>query len=150
MRTLQSMTSTETRSENLFGDEHVRRYRETDGEVGYIWKRGTEILLLTTKGRKSGQERTMALIFREVGGEYVIVASKGGAPEHPAWFLNMRDNPDDVVVQVKGDVFPASFRIAEGDEREELWSLMTEVWPAYDDYQARTDRQIPIVVMTRR
>lgn len=137
------------RSDDLYGDEHVRRYRETGGREGYLWKRGSEILVLNTKGRRSGEERSMALIFREVDGAYVIVASKGGHPDHPAWFKNMQANPQDVTVQVKDDVFPVTFRVAEGDERERLWKLMTEVWPDYDEYQAKTDRQIPIVVLER-
>ena len=134
----------------LYGDEHVRRYQETDGEEGYSWLKGSEILLLTTKGRKSGEKRTMALIFREVDGAYVIVASKGGAPEHPAWYLNMRDAPDAIEIQVKADRFPVSYRVAEGEERERLWDLMNEVWPDYAEYQTKTDREIPVLVLSRR
>jgi deazaflavin-dependent oxidoreductase (nitroreductase family) len=134
----------------LYGDEHVRRYQETDGEEGYIWRRGSEILLLTTKGRKSGEKKTMALIFREIDGDYVIVASKGGHPEHPAWFLNMRDAPEEVEIQVKAEKFPVSFRVAEGEERSRLWDLMNEVWPDYAEYQTKTDRQIPVVVLERK
>jgi deazaflavin-dependent oxidoreductase (nitroreductase family) len=133
---------------HLHGPEHVDRYRATDGEDGYRWRRNTEILLLTTRGRKSGSERTNALIFREVDGNYVIVASKGGTPQHPGWYLNLRDEPQ-VGVQVKGDRFTARARVAVGEERERLWRLMTEVWPDYDDYQTRTDREIPIVVLER-
>src|SRR5688500_2838381 len=99
MARLREMT-TQTRSEDLFGDQHVRVYRETGGKVGYHWKRGSEILLLTTTGRKSGEKRTMALIFREVDGAYVIVASKGGHPVHPAWFKNMQANPGEIEIQV--------------------------------------------------
>lgn len=141
--------STEIRSEDLYGGEHVRRYRETNGDLGYRWKRGSEILLLTTKGRKSGEERTHALIFREVGGDYVLVASKGGHPQHPAWFLNMEANPEDIEVQVKADRFKVRHRVAEGEEREYLWGLMNEVWPDYAEYQTRTDRQIPVLVLER-
>jgi deazaflavin-dependent oxidoreductase (nitroreductase family) len=137
-------------SDFKFGQDHVQQYRESDGEEGYIWRKGSEILLLVTRGRKSGEERWMPLIFREVDGEYVIVASKGGHPEHPAWFVNMRANPGEVRIQVKADVFDVDYRVAEGAERERLWELMTEVWPDYEDYQAKTDRQIPIVVLTRR
>ena len=133
----------------LYGDEHVRRYRETNGELGFKWKRGSEILLLTTKGRKSGEERTHALIFREVDGDHVIVASTGGMPTHPAWFVNMEANPDDVEIQVKADVFKVRHRVAEGEERERLWDLMNEVWPDYAAYQKKTDRQIPVVVLSR-
>ena len=142
--------SAEIRSEDLYGDEHVRRYRETNGELGFKWKRGSDILLLTTKGRRSGEERTHALIFREIDGDYVLVASKGGHPQHPAWFLNMEANPDDIEVQLKADVFRVRHRLAEGDERERLWRLMNEVWPDYDTYQQKTDRQIPVVVLSRR
>ena len=131
-----------------YGQEHVRQYRQSDGEEGYIWKKGSEILLLTTVGRKSGEERTQALIQREVDGSYVIVASKGGAPQHPGWYLNMQEQ-DEVDVQVRGDRFTARHRVAEGEERERLWRLMAEVWPDYEDYQTRTDRQIPVVVLQR-
>jgi len=134
--------------DELFGDEHVRVYRDTGGERGYHW-RGTEILLLTTTGRRSGQERTMPLIHRADGDRYVIVASKGGAPDHPTWFKNLEADPE-AEVQVRDAVVPVRAHVADGDERARLWSLMTEVWPAYDDYQAKTDRQIPVVVLEPR
>ena len=134
--------------EQLFGDEHVRVYKETGGERGYNWRNGTEILLLTTIGRKSGEPRTTPLIHRRDGDRLVIIASKGGAPDHPAWFNNLSENSD-VRVQVKADEFPVSVSIAEGQERERLWQLMTEVWPDYDAYQGNTDRQIPVVVLER-
>jgi len=135
-------------AENLFGDEHVRRYRETGGEVGHIWKRGSKILLLTTKGRKTGEPRTAPLIYENTGDDYVIVASKGGTPEHPGWYENLSKDAD-VEVQVLDDVFPAHARVAEGDERERLWKLAAQQWPAYDDYQQKTDRVIPVVVLER-
>jgi deazaflavin-dependent oxidoreductase (nitroreductase family) len=135
--------------DHLFGAEHVERYRATDGEEGFFWKRDTTILLLTTVGRRSGEERVQPLIFREVDGDPVIVASKGGSPEHPGWFLNLQAQDGPVGVQIKGDRFQARPRVAEGDERERLWRLMTEVWPSYDSYQAGTDRQIPVVVLER-
>lgn len=141
--------TTKIRSEELHGEKHVSVYRETRGEVGYRWRRGSEILLLTTKGRKSGVQRTHALIFREVDGNYVLVASKGGHPQHPAWFLNMQDNPDDVEIQVKADRFKVRHRVAEGDERDRLWKLMNDVWPDYETYQTKTDRQIPVLVLER-
>ena len=133
----------------LYGQEHVDRYRATDGEEGYIWQRGSTILILTTKGRKSGETRDSALIFRDDGGRAIIVASKGGHWHHPSWFHNMQDNPDDIEVQIKGDRFKARHSIAEGEERERLWKLMTEVWPDYDAYQKKTNRQIPVVVLER-
>jgi deazaflavin-dependent oxidoreductase (nitroreductase family) len=134
--------------DELFGPEHVRVYRETAGEHGYNW-RGTTILLLTTTGRRSGEERTTPLIHRTDDGRWVVVASKGGTPENPAWYENLVTNPE-VTIQVKGEEIPVSATSAEGEERDRLWSLMAEVWPGYDDYQAKTERQIPIVVLTRR
>src|SRR3954471_17929817 len=103
-----------------FGDDHVRVYRETNGERGYHWRNDTIILLLTTTGRKSGEQRTHPLIYRELEGNPVIVASKGGYPQHPAWYLNLRADPQ-VEVQIKGDVFTAHARDAEGEERQRLW-----------------------------
>ena len=133
----------------LFGAEHVRRYQETDGEEGFRWRRDTTILLLTTTGRKSGEKRTTPLIFREIDGNPVIVASKGGAPEHPDWFANIESDPH-VETQIKGDRFSATARTATPDERPKLWEAMAEVWPDYNGYQEKTDREIPVVVLTRR
>jgi len=135
-------------AENLFGDEHVRRYRETGGAVGHEWREGSTILLLTTKGRKTGEPRTTPLIYAQDGDRYVIVASKGGAPEHPGWYENLSKDPD-VELQVKDEVFAAHARTAEGDERERLWRKANEVWPHYDEYALKTDREIPVVVLER-
>jgi deazaflavin-dependent oxidoreductase (nitroreductase family) len=135
-------------AESLFGDRHVHRYRETGGEVGHLWKRGSKILLLTTKGRKTGKPSTTPLIYAQDGDRYVIVASKGGAPAHPGWYRNLRKDPN-VELQVLDEVFPARAHTAEGDERERLWDLMNEQWPDYNAYQARTDREIPVVVLER-
>ena len=108
-------------AKTLYGQEHVRRYRETGGEVGHIWKEGSTILLLTTTGRKSGEPRTTPLIYTEDGDRYVIVASQGGAPDHPGWYKNLSRDPD-VELQVLDEVFPARARTAEGEERERLWA----------------------------
>jgi len=132
----------------LFGDEHVRRYEETDGEVGHDWEKGAPILILTTKGRKTGEDRKFPLIYQEHEGAYVIVASKGGAPAHPGWYLNLAANPE-VQVQVKADKFTARARTAESAERAALWPKMAAVWPDYDEYQKKTDREIPVVVLER-
>jgi deazaflavin-dependent oxidoreductase (nitroreductase family) len=134
--------------DDLFGGEHVRIYRETGGERGYHW-RGATILLLTTEGRTSGEPRTTPLIHRTDGDRWVVVASKGGSPANPSWFENLKANPE-AEIQVKGETVPVRAAAAEGEERSRLWSLMVEVWPAYDDYQARTDREIPVVVLSRR
>jgi deazaflavin-dependent oxidoreductase (nitroreductase family) len=135
-----------TVEEHLFGAEHVRRYRETGGEVGHIWKRGSTVLLLTTKGRRTGEPGTTPLIYEDVDGAYVVVASKGGAPQHHGWYRNLVKNPD-VEVQVLDDVFTARARTATGEERERLWKLAVQQWPDYDAYQQRTDREIPVVVL---
>ena len=137
-----------TEAETLFGDEHVQRYRETGGEVGHRWKRGSKVLLLTTKGRKTGQARTSPLIYEEDGDRYVVVASKGGAQTHPRWYLNLREDPE-VELQVVDEVFPARARTAEGEERDRLWQLVTQQWPDYDRYQTKTEREIPVVVLER-
>ncbi len=131
----------------LFGKEHVDRYVATGGAEGHDWN-GTTALILTTKGRRSGELRENALIYQPHGDAYVVVASKGGAPDHPAWYKNLVAQPR-VHVQVLDDRFEAVARTASGAERDELWPLMTAVWPAYDEYQTKTDREIPIVVLER-
>jgi deazaflavin-dependent oxidoreductase (nitroreductase family) len=132
----------------LFGKEHVERYEATDGAEGYVWRNGTTILLLHTKGRTSGRDYTHPLIYRDHGDAYLVVASKGGAPEPPEWFLNLEKDPA-VTVQVKDDKFAAHARVATAEEKPEMWRLMTEVWPDYDEYQKKTDREIPVVVLER-
>jgi deazaflavin-dependent oxidoreductase (nitroreductase family) len=134
--------------ENLHGEQHVRRYRETGGEVGHKWKRGSKTLLLTTKGRKSGKPRTKPLIYEQDGDRYVIVASKGGAPKNPDWYRNLEKDPN-VELQVLEDVFPARAHTAEGEERERLWQLVNQQWPDYESYQTKTAREIPVVVLER-
>src|SRR5215213_8368463 len=119
---------------HLFGDEHVRSYRETGGELGHDWKEGISILLLTTKGRKSGEPRTTPLIYGTAGGAY----------EPPGWYVNLEADPD-VEVQVRDDAFPARARVATPEEKPALWQQMIGEWPYYEDYQRKTDREIPIV-----
>src|SRR3954452_24544274 len=131
----------------LFGTEHTQRYRETGGEEGHDWQ-GTQTLLLTTKGRRSGEPRELPLIYGRHGDDFLVVASKGGAPEHPAWYLNLQADPE-VEVQVGAERFKARARTATAQERAEMWPTMTAEWPAYDEYQTKTDREIPIVVITR-
>jgi deazaflavin-dependent oxidoreductase (nitroreductase family) len=104
---------------------------------------------LTTRGRSSDEPRTTPLIHRTDGDDWVVVASKGGAPENPSWLENLQADPD-ATIQVRGDTIPVHAEAAEGERRERLWSLMNEVWPAYEDYQAKTERQIPVVVLSRR
>jgi deazaflavin-dependent oxidoreductase (nitroreductase family) len=132
----------------LFGKEHTQRYRETDGAEGHDWQ-GTQTLLLTTTGRKSGEPRELPLIYAPWDDTYLIVASKGGADAPPAWYLNIQENPDDVEIQVKGERFKVRPRDATPDEKPEMWKTMTAEWPAYDEYQEKTDREIPVVVLER-
>jgi len=132
----------------LIGPDHVRVYQESNGEEGYLWN-GVPTLLFTTIGRKSGQPRINPIIYTPVGDKYVIIASKGGSPTHPAWYLNILEDPN-IEVQVKADKFAATARTAESPEREELWAEAVKAWPNYDVYQSRTDRKIPVVVIERK
>lgn len=133
---------------DLHGAPHVARYLETDGEDGYHWRNGTTILILFTTGNKSGEERSHALIFREYEGKYLVVASKGGSDTPPAWFVNLAADPR-VRVQIKGDRFDATARVATPEEKPAMWATMVEAWPDYDEYQKRTSRDIPVVVIER-
>lgn len=132
----------------LFGDEHVRLYRETGGEFGHDWRRGSSTLLLTTTGRRSGERHTSPLIYGRSGDDYLIVASKGGSDEPPAWYLNLRENPE-AEVQVLDDRFRARAREASPAEKPAMWREMVSQWPDYDSYQERTEREIPVVVLER-
>lgn len=132
----------------LYGREHVERYRATDGAEGHDWLRGTKVLLLTTRGRRTGQERTAPLIYEPHGDAFLVVASKAGADEPPAWYLNLQADPN-ATVQVKDQVVRVRARDATPEERPEMWAKMAAAWPDYDEYQKRTDRPIPVVVLER-
>jgi deazaflavin-dependent oxidoreductase (nitroreductase family) len=133
----------------LLGDEHIQRYQETGGEVGYLWN-GVPTLLLTMTGRKSGAPRTRALIFGRDGEDYLVVASMGGAPKHPQWYLNLVALPE-AEIQVRAERLPVTARTARSSgERARLWKIMAGIWPNYDVYQTRTDREIPVVVLSPR
>ena len=135
--------------------EHVVRYRESGGADGHIWtghdgKGHFPCLLLTTSGRKSGETRTTPLIYGRDGGDFVIIASQGGRPNHPAWYLNL-ENDSKVEIQVEADAFAASARTAGADERDRLWKMMAKIYPPYDDYQVKAaPREIPVVVLSRK
>ena len=131
---------------DLLGAEHVRRYQETDGEVGYLWN-GAPILLLTTTGRKSGEPRTTPLIHGRDGADFLVVASMGGAPEHPNWYENLVVDPD-ARIQVRSEHLRVRARTASDEEKPRLWAIMTAFWPNYDVYQSRTERVIPLVVLS--
>jgi deazaflavin-dependent oxidoreductase (nitroreductase family) len=132
----------------LHGADHVRAYRETDGEYGHDWQNGSSTLLLTTTGRKSGEPRITPLIYGRAGDDYLVVASNGGSAAPPAWYRNLEAQPE-VEVQVLADRFRARARDATPDERPALWREMTSHWPDYDAYQRRTNRTIPVVVLER-
>jgi deazaflavin-dependent oxidoreductase (nitroreductase family) len=134
--------------------DHVARYLASNGEDGYMWDAslggGTGMvptLLLTTVGRKSGRLLTLPLIFGRSGKDYVVVASKGGAPAHPSWYLNLEANPE-VSVQVKAEKLTVHAHTANAAERAALWPKMVEIYGPYAKYQTETDRQIPVVVLT--
>ena len=145
----------ESKAPSNWIQEHLNRYLATNGADGYLWdasigggKGMVPTLLLTTVGNKSGRVLTMPLIFGQSGSDYVVVASKGGAPTHPAWYLNLQAQPN-VEVQVKGDKFAARARTAVGEERAGLWTKMVGIYGPYEQYQTKTDRQIPLVVLMR-
>jgi deazaflavin-dependent oxidoreductase (nitroreductase family) len=132
----------------LFGDEHVRQYEATSGQTGFEWN-GTQILILRTKGRSSGELRKAPLIFGRDGADYLVVASKGGAPEHPGWYKNLSAIPN-IEIQVKGDILPVRARTATAEEKKRLWPVMTKEWVDYDKYQKSTSRDIPLVILSPR
>ena len=127
--------------------EHLRTYIESRGEEGHIWN-GVPTLLLTTRGRKSGKDLTLPLIYGTDGDAHVVVASRGGDDRHPGWYLNLVDEPV-VGVRVGTETFTARARTASAEEKARLWPKMAEIWPAYDDYQAKTERDIPVVILER-
>ena len=140
-----------TTAEERPGDwvrQHLERYLETNGEEGHIWN-GVPTALLTTRGRVTGNPTTTPLIYGRDGERYLLAASRGGAPRHPGWYRNLVRNPN-VELQVLGDKFAATARTATPEEKPALWAIMTRIFPAYDEYQARTEREIPVVVIERK
>jgi deazaflavin-dependent oxidoreductase (nitroreductase family) len=124
---------------------HIDDYVKTGGRKGHRWN-GADTLLLTTRGRKTGKLRRTALIYGTDGDTHVVVASYGGAPQHPEWYLNLVAEPR-VTIQVGSEVSEGLARTVRGEERSRLWAQMTGIWPDYDAYQHRTERQIPVVVI---
>jgi deazaflavin-dependent oxidoreductase (nitroreductase family) len=124
---------------------HIQEYVESDGKKGHLW-RGLPTLLLTTRGRKSGKLRRTALIYGRDGANYLVVASNGGAARHPNWYLNLAANPE-VSVQVGADKLAARARSASAEEKLRLWPVMSKIFPMYDSYQAKTSREIPLVIV---
>lgn len=125
---------------------HVAVYRVSGGRLAGQIRKGAPVLLLTTTGRKTGKQRTTPLLYVEEGDRYVVVASDGGARSHPAWYLNLRNNPA-ATIQVGGDKLAVTADTAGPEERGRLWRRVTQMWPQYDDYQAKTRREIPVVIL---
>ena len=133
--------------------DHVALYLESEGKEGHMWDSSVgggpgpiATLLLATTGRRSGDARTVPLIYGEADGSYVVVASRGGSKDNPDWYKNLSANPD-VSIRVATNVLDAVARTAEGEEREALWQKMSGIFPPYNLYQERTERQIPVVVI---
>jgi deazaflavin-dependent oxidoreductase (nitroreductase family) len=133
---------------SLFGDDHVRKYEETAGKVGHDWD-GTSCFVLRMRGRKSGEMRKVPLIYGRDGDDYVLVASKGGAPDHPGWYKNLVAHPE-VEIQVWGEIIPVTARTGTAADKKRVWPTMGAQWPDYDTYQAGTNRDIPVVLLTPR
>jgi len=140
-----------------WAEAHVRRYKETNGEDGHIWN-GLDgaarlegkfpTLLLTTTGRKTQQQHTTPLIYGRDLKNYIVIASQGGRPTHPSWYLNLKKKPE-VELQVVANIFQAISTDTEGAEYDRLWRLMRDIYPPYDDYKltASTTREIPLVIL---
>jgi deazaflavin-dependent oxidoreductase (nitroreductase family) len=131
----------------LFGQEHVARYRETDGQESHDWQ-GTTVLLLTTTGCNTGAKRTTPLIYQRHGDDFLVVASNGGG-HPPGWFLNLQNDPN-VAVQVKADTHTVRARVATPEEKPKLWRIMIATGTPYDEFQAKADHEIPVVVLEPR
>ena len=127
--------------------DHVRLYAESGGTEGHHWQPGVPTLLLTTRGKRSGTARRTALIYGRDGDDYVVMASYAGAPAHPDWYVNLAADPE-VVIQVGEEVTTGSARTVGPDDRDRLWSVMTDIWPDYDEYATKTSREIPLVAIT--
>jgi F420H(2)-dependent quinone reductase len=131
----------------LFSRLHVLFYRASGGRLGGRFRKTAPVLLLTTTGRKTGKQRTTPLLYLEQGDRYVVIASVGGAPKHPAWYLNLRGNPT-ATIQIGSRKLAVRAETAVPEERARLWPLVTQMYPSYDDYQAKTSREIPVVTLT--
>jgi deazaflavin-dependent oxidoreductase (nitroreductase family) len=140
-----------------FMKKHLRLYLESGGKEGHMWDASlagpglglVPTLLLTTVGRKTGKKRILPLIYGKVDGNYIVIGSKGGSDSHAKWYLNLLANPD-AEIQVATEHFKVRARIAEGEERAKIWNHMLTVYPPYADYQARTSRHIPVVVLEKQ
>ncbi len=130
---------------NDFNASIIEEFRANAGKVGGMFE-GAPMVLLHTTGAKSGQERVSPLMYQDLGDAIAIFASKAGAPDNPDWFHNVVANPD-VTAEVGTETRPYRARVAEGDERERIWAAQKEIAPGFADYEAKTDRVIPVVVL---
>lgn len=134
-------------SMNDFNQNLINEFRANNGKVTGTFA-GRPVVLLTTTGAKSGQQRTTPLVYTTDGDNLVIIASKGGAPTNPAWYHNIVANPT-VTVELPGETYQARARVAEGAERERLYNAQAALMPAFAEYQEKTSRQIPVIVLER-
>jgi deazaflavin-dependent oxidoreductase (nitroreductase family) len=123
-------------------------YRVSGGRLLGKFPSGAPVCLLTTHGRRSGQRHTVPLLYLQDGDDLVIVASQGGAPQHPGWFRNLQANPR-AEVEIGGKRFPAAARLLEEDEKTRIWPRLVKLYPPYETYQQRTSRRIPVVRLIR-
>jgi len=131
--------------------DQVEAYERTGGrEANTLRDTGLPVIIVTMRGGRSGSVRKIALMRVEHDGEYVLVASKGGAPKHPVWYYNLTANPDEVTIQDGPDPFAAQVRQVSGDERAAWWERAVAAYPPYAEYQERTDREIPVFVASRK
>ncbi len=134
-----------------FVREQVEAYESSGGERGNsLMNTGIPVIIVTTRGNKSGKLRKTPLMRVEHEGEYALVASKGGAPTHPVWYHNLTADPTSVMIQDGPDPFEADVREVTGDERAAWWDRSVAAYPPYAEYQANTDREIPVLVAGRR
>jgi deazaflavin-dependent oxidoreductase (nitroreductase family) len=134
-------------SVNDFNRTLIDEFRTNGGNVTGIFE-NAPLLLLTTTGAKSGEPRTSPVVYTRDGEAYVVIASRGGSPNNPAWYHNLVAHPT-VTVEVPGETFSARARVATGDERDRLWRAQADLMPTFDEYQAKTTRQIPVIVLER-
>ena len=138
---------TATNDINDFNRQLIDEFRANNGKVGGPFERAP-LVLLTTKGAKSGQLRTFPVVYTRDGDRIVVIASKGGAPNNPAWYHNLVANPE-VTVELPGEKFVARASVATGDERARLWRVQADLMPNFDEYQQKTTREIPVVILER-
>lgn len=133
---------------NDFNQQIIDEFRANKGRVGGGFE-GAPMALVHHTGAKSGTERVTPVMYQELGGSWAIFASKAGAPDNPAWFHNLRANPD-TSVEIGGDTIDVRARVAQGDEREAIWTKQKRDYPNFAEYEDKTDRTIPVVVLERR